>query len=445
MLIFIPAVPLAVSLLLSAIIGLSDTFLAAKLGTASLAAMGFCEPLWFMMTLLTGGLCSGIAVGVGARLDCDREKLQSFIVDSLSISGLLGLLIVAGGFLLSQFLFRHPQALSGTAPLVAQYFQWCAYSNLAFALMQAQCSIFRAAGRPNHVLILWGIAALLEISFSNLAMRAHDSGCPSWSGLEVFACGWNLGCGLAAAIGFVLLVPLLRGWSAKTYLRRALKTHLSAVWEILKVGMPVAAGELGVVCGGLINLQMLSMLPDATLFEAAWAVKARVEDALLVVPSCSIGMILTAFIARYFGGRSRKRARWAALIAIQASCVSFLVLIVGSVVVSLVSPVMVGQVVESSRLALCTVRILFMGCLSWPLFVLSTFCCAALEGTGKTLLPAALSLTFILPVRILLMWVFKATDFVTGSDIVTVAGAASYAMLALSLICLVRQELRRLL
>jgi Na+-driven multidrug efflux pump len=208
--------------------------------------------------------------------------------------------------------------------------------------------------------------------------------------------------------------------------------------------MPVAAGEMGVVCGGLINLQMLSMLPDATLFEAAWAVKARVEDALLVVPSCSIGMILTAFIARYRSGHSRKRARWAALVAIQASSLSFLVLIAGAVGVSLVSPVMVDQLFASSELTLCTVRILFICCLSWPLFGLSTFCCAALEGTGKTLLPAALSLAFVLPVRLLLMWIFKASGVVTGSDIVTLAGAASYAILALSLVCLVRKELRRL-
>ena len=173
--VFLPALPVLVSLWFSALIGLSDAYLAGKMSKTALAAMGFCEPLWFLIALLTTGLCSGISVGLAAQSAPSRTRdfpaAQFFLVDSIVMSGFVGISLLCAGLFLSNLLRVHPHWLSGTAPLVSGYFLICALSNLPFAIMQAQCAIFRAAGKGGNVLVLWGTVAFIEIAASNFFMR----------------------------------------------------------------------------------------------------------------------------------------------------------------------------------------------------------------------------------------------------------------------------------
>jgi Na+-driven multidrug efflux pump len=201
-----PAIPIAIALWLSALVGLSDAYLAGKMSKTALAALGFCEPLWFLVTLLTTGLCSGISVGLAAKCSPDQiqndDASQFFLVDSLVMSAVVGSLLLCSALFLSIILSAHPFWLSQTAKLVSDYFLVCAFSNLPFAIMQAQCAIFRAAGRGSHVVLLWGIAAFIEIAASNVLVSL------GFLNLTILAATWIVACSVSAGVGFILMTGL---------------------------------------------------------------------------------------------------------------------------------------------------------------------------------------------------------------------------------------------
>ncbi|MDR3613568.1 MAG: MATE family efflux transporter [Candidatus Obscuribacterales bacterium] len=432
-----PAIPMAIALWFSALIGLSDAYLAGKMSNTALAALGFCEPLWFLVTLLTTGLCSGIAVGLAAK--CSRDHIQKdgasqfFLVDSLIICAAVGLLLLCGALILSVILSAHPFWLSRTAQLVADYFLVCALSNLPFAIMQGQCAIFRAAGRGNNVVLLWGVAASIEIVASNLLV---DVG---FLNLTVLAVTWTVACSVSAWIGFILMKPLLQNFDRRAYCRSNWSAHVTTVHAVLSVGLPVAVGELGLICGSMLNLYVISTLPGAHNLEAAWAIKSRLEEAFEVVPICAIGLIIAPFMGWHHGVRSKRVANWAARISFQAAMTAGCALLMIVILIQFASRFLAGFFCVDSLLLEQTAQVISLASLAWPFFAVTYILSGALEGVRQTLIPTALHIIFALPVRLGLAIVLKDCPQFSGLTGVTIAGVVAQALLAIAIVAVFRR------
>jgi Na+-driven multidrug efflux pump len=434
--VFVPAISVVLALWFSTLIGLSDAYLAGKMSKTALAAMGFCEPLWFLVTLLMTGLCSGISVGLAAicspdHIDDDPAG-QFFLVDSLLISGFVGSILLCGTMFLSLFLSHHPHWLSETAKPVADYFLICSLSNLPFALMQAQCAIFRATGRSRNVVLLWGTAALIEIAASNLFVGF------GFLNLTTMAAAWVFACLTSACLGFILMKPLLQNFDRRIYCRSKLFSHATTLRSVLSVGLPVAVGELGLICSSMLNMYIISTLPNAHNLEAAWAIKSRLEEALEVVPICAIGLAVAPFMGWHHRVRSKRVLQWAARLSFQAAMAAGGAFFVVVVLIQFASRFLAGFFCGDGVLLEQTAQVISLASLAWPFFAIAYILSAALEGVRQTLFPTVLHLFFALPVRLGLSIVLKDCPQVLGITGVTIAGIIAQALLAIAIVVFFR-------
>ena len=430
--IFLPALPILLSLCFSAFIAISDGYLAAKMSTTDLAAMGFCEPLWFLIALLTTGLSAGISVGF-AQKHTEQKNAQCFLVDSLITSCFLGLTLVVLALSLSSLLKLDPHWLSNTSLLVSKYFSICAFSNLPFALMQAQCAVFRSSGNGRHVLLIWGTAAILEIALSNFFVAC------GWLSLCAMATSWLFACLIASILGLFLLAPLLRSFAVRQYLRTGWKVHADNAALVLRIGLPIALSELGLICGSFLNLQIIATLPDAQILEGAWAIKSRLEEALEIVPICAVALVVSPFVSRYWSRHSARSALWAARLASHAALFGGLILCAIAFITRLGVSSLVSYFGCDTALTEQAVHAVSIGCLAWPFFAVSQILFAAMEGTGKTLLPTLSNLICVLPIRYVLSSCFKNLPHTNGMTGILMSGVIAQLIFVFAMVLLYRQ------
>lgn len=435
-----PSLPVWLSLTFGTTIALNDAALAARIGCKYVAAMGFCEPLWLLIALATTGLCSGITVGL-AQTKHPKSQNVLFLADSLLFACAVGLLLVLLGESVSFIIGSNPNLLSGTAPIVARYFAICAFSNLPFTLMQAQCAIFRADGQNKRVLILWLIAACFEIGVSNLLIV----GC-GWKSLEAQASAWGGACLIAASVGFLLLKPMLKTFEMRKFLQAKFMHHRQNIIAILSIGAPIALSELGTIGSGILNLHIVSTLPHAHLCEAAWAIKSRLDEAIEIVPITAVGLTVVPFIAANLDSLRRRRLCQAFRTSIDAVVMAFAIMLLLVLSAQLFAPFIVAQLCEETELRVQATSLFTVGAAAWPLFAVSQILFSTLEGTGATLVATIGSLICAIPLRLGLAIILKDCNYCTwisGMTGITAAGIVAQAVFAALMIILVYREYRR--
>ena len=403
--IFAPAIPCMAALYFAALVGVSDAYLAGKIGNSALAAMSFCEPLWFLVTLLTTGVCSGVTVGLASKCPPKQIKTTSaaqlFIADCLLLSAGVGVILLCSALLLATILFNHPLWLSGTAKIVAEYFLVCSLSNLPFAIMQTQCAIFRAASNSRSVIVVWGVASTIEIVLSNLLIASgfHE--------LTAFAAAWTVACSLASAVGFALLKPLMPNFQIKTYSKNFLPaSHFcTSTMCVLSVGLPVLLGELGLLCGSISNLYVLSILPDAQKLEAAWTIKSRLEEVFVIVPISAIALTMAPFISWHRHKIDSKTL--AANIALQSAFVFGLLQLLIAVVLQCAAHLISRLFNVDAASVELTAQTISLTAFAFPFFAIACILAAALEGIQKAMQVTVVSVIINLPVRAAIILAFK--------------------------------------
>ena len=436
--IFVPAMPVLIALGISTLVGLNDAYVAGKMSKTALAAMSFCEPLWFLVTLTTTGLCSGIAISLAAKfspkhIKDDSSDQQFFLVDSLCISAVVGFILLFVALVLAFVLKGHPHWLSDTAAPVADYFFICSFSNLPFTIMQAQCAIFRATNKNKNVVWLWGTAAFVEIAASNLFVSL------GFCNLTILAAAWSIACSIAACQGFFLLKPLLQNFDNHTYCRSHWSAHVVNARSVLSIGLPVVIGELGLIGSSMLNLFIISTLPEAHNLEAAWAIKSRLEEALEIVPICAIALTVAPFIGWHHSLSSKRVAIWAARISFQAAITAGFALSVAVILIQFASRLLVGFFCVDHALLEQTAQVIALGSYAWPFFAITCILSGALEGARQTLLPTALQIIFVLPVRLGLAVIFKNCSLFSGIYGVTIAGVLAQTLLAFAIMAVFRR------
>jgi len=420
-----PALPILASLTCSSIIGLSDAYLAGRIGTEGLAAMAFCEQFWFLLSLTTSALGSGITVGLAAK---NSTKAQYFLVTSLLASAITGVALLLASLLLAQVLRVHPAWLNSESVEIAGYFQVCAYSMLPFTILQSQCAAFRAANRNGCVLRVWLIAAALEICVANLFVFL------GWKSLAALAASWGIACFTAMVDGFRLLSPGLRQFDLSAYKNASWKEHFCDAKFIAEIGFPIALSELGLVASSFINLHMISLLPEAKTLEAAWAIKTRLEEFASFAPACAVAFAVTPFVARYSHSRWAGKQRWATTILLTAITISTIAPIVVCAILQTTSGALVHIFTTEAAVHEKTCLVLSLSSLAWPFFTLTQLFFSALAGKGKTFLPSILTLICILPVRFGLALVLRDYPRLEGITAITISGVIAQAILAICMI-----------
>jgi len=320
---------------------------------------------------------------------------------------------------------HHPQWLDGTAQEVGGYFKICAFSYIPFAVMQAQCAIFRAVDKTRHVFLLWMIACCTEILLSNLffLIGIHT--------LKLLAVSWIIGCSLACWTGSRLLKREMIDFRLIHYLAQLRRNLLPAMRSVATVGVPVAISELSVIAANSISLLLITELPQSNIVEAGWVIKCRAEEPAQIAPICAIAITAGTCMGRFSSRKSVRVAKLAGTSMLQSSLVIGLLMLVVAILfqalIGFLSPMLSADV----RVQVYAVRFATAMAIGWPFLSIGQALLGALDGYGRPVLSTVVNICCNLPLRVFLALAMRHYLPQASICCVTVSGIISNIALAI--------------
>jgi MATE family, multidrug efflux pump len=279
---------------------LADTYFVARLGTSSLAAMGFTFPVVMFLGSIAHGLGMGATTVVSHLIGEGNEAVARRVTTH---SLMLALLIVAvlsiAGLSCMDVLFRKLGATGDVLLLVKQYMVvW--YAGIVFMIVPMFAgSIIRATGdtvSPSAIMI---VGSVLNVVLDPI-MIFGLWGCPAF-GLR--------GAALATVISraFTLVAAMLVLHCRHRLLEFALPS-LNAMWaswrRVLHIGVPSGATNILVpLSAGIITRIVAGFGEEAV---AACGAGARLEMFAFMIPM-ALGISLVPFIGQNWGAGRKDR------------------------------------------------------------------------------------------------------------------------------------------
>ncbi len=270
------ALPMVWGLLATMSFNAVDTFFVAQLGSQALAAMSFTFPVVMVVTSMAIGLGAGTSSVMARRLGLqDIVGSQQLAGDTLLLSLLLSLLVMALGWLTVEPLFLLLGAEPHLLPLIRQYMDvW--YLNTPFVLMpMVMSAMMRATGNNNFAGNLMLVSALANVVLDPILIF----GWGPVPRLEIAGAAWAtvIVRSLTVLVSFYLVTRHLHLMSRPSRHWQGLKASWKAVMHI---GLPAMGTNMIIPLAGAVTVALVAVHGvDAV---AGFGVAMRIEPVVLI-------------------------------------------------------------------------------------------------------------------------------------------------------------------
>jgi putative MATE family efflux protein len=371
------------------LIGLTDVYVAGRVGKDVQAAYGFVIQFYFMFIIIANALTVG-AVSVVSRLytSKDEDRLTAAIFSSLAATAAAGVLIAFVGIVFAPLLIKliniPAQLKPFCIPLVRIY-----STGLLFDYLLTNCNgMLRSCDR---IKVSLGIMAV--VCFINI-------------GLNIFFVfftplnfrGIALATASAAFIGSLASLSQVRG--LMTGIRAFSKT---AARQIINIGWPMGALQVLWQLGSIALFLIISELPEHKVeILAALTAGLRIESAIYL-PAFAFNMANAVIVGNLLGEEKREEAYRSGLVTALIGVILVTLLVA---VVILNAPWIASALSNNPIVARESVRYLYIAMISEPFMAWGAILGGGLSGAGDTrnvLIRVALS---IWVVRIPLAYLF---------------------------------------
>jgi len=293
------SLPLMATSLLQVLFNMADLAVVGRFaGPMPLGSVGSTAQMVFLFTGLLIGLGGGVNVLVarhfGAR---QREELSRTVHTAFFICLGMGLLLMAGGWLLSPAILSmmntKPELLDGAVLYLRLYVMGMP----AMGIYNFGNAVFSAVGDTRRPLIYLSVAGGMNVVLNLL-----------------FVVGFGMaadGVGLASALSqyvaaFLILRSLLRTREDFGLRPRELRIHWPSVGQILSLGIP--AGLQNVIFA-IANMFIQSSLNTFSAITVAGAAAAANADALTYDGIVGFYTACGSFVGQNFGAGKKRRIR----------------------------------------------------------------------------------------------------------------------------------------
>jgi len=293
------SLPLMATSLLQVLFNMADLAVVGRFaGPMALGSVGSTAQMVFLFTGLLIGLGGGVNVLVarhfGAR---QREELSRTVHTAFFICLAMGLLLMAGGWLLSPAILKllntKPELLDGAVLYLRLY----VLGMPAMGIYNFGNAVFSAVGDTRRPLIYLSVAGGLNVVLNLL-----------------FVVGFGMaadGVGLASALSqyvaaFLILRALLRSGEVFGLRPRELRLHWPSAGQILSLGIP--AGLQNVIFA-IANMFIQSSLNTFSAITVAGAAAAANADALTYDGIVGFYTACGSFVGQNFGAGKKRRIR----------------------------------------------------------------------------------------------------------------------------------------
>jgi len=258
--------PTLITMMITALYNLCDTYFVGSLGTEQSAAVGI---VFSIMALIQAiGFCMGMGAGnYSSRLLGEKKPDTAETVASIGFftSLFLGLILTVLGVIFIEDIVLLIGASENVAPYAASYGRIILYGAPYMAASFVLNNLLRAQGNPFFGMIGIGVGAVLNIALDPLLIFVFD--------LDV--AGAAIATIVSQAVSFVVLIFLVNGKYGLTKVRlKSYKFDLRLYKEILRTGLPSFYRQ-GLACISTILLNVVARgFTDAAV--AAVGIVARI-------------------------------------------------------------------------------------------------------------------------------------------------------------------------
>ena len=279
---------------------LVDTYFVGQLGTEPLAAMSFTFPV--VMTL--GSLSMGLGVGASSVIsraigEGDRQRVQKFTTNSLTLAITAVVIFVALGFVTIDPLFTALGASAEVLPLIRDYMQIWYVGMIFLVVPMVGNSAIRASGNTVTPSVIMIIAAGINIILDPLLIL----GLGGFPRIELQ--GAAIATVISRAITLIAALFVLHFKERMLYLK--LPSIQDTLWcwkDILYVGLPAAGSSMiNPISIGVIT-SILAAFGSQTV--AAFGVASRIESFALIALT-ALSAAIAPFIGQNWGAKQYAR------------------------------------------------------------------------------------------------------------------------------------------
>lgn len=318
--------PILIESYLNSLVGLTDTFLSAKISTAATDAIGAASYIFWFVGLITMAISIGAtalvsrAVGAG-RFAVARAAAGQSVLLAVSTGVLIGIALwLLAPILLSVY------SLSGEAAVAfTTYLRIIAFSVPAMSILGTCIAVSRGAGDNARPLLAMVVVNVVNMVLSWILSGVSLSGIGGNNG---FGLNWGIaGIGWGTVIGEyigagVVLWFLVRGSAGVQLKANRLRLHRTTMYRLVRVGVPSFLETSGMWLANFIIVLMVRWLTigqqgaglaggdSSTL--GAHIVGIRIE-AIAYLPGFAMGAAAATLAGQYLGARRPAEARRAVL------------------------------------------------------------------------------------------------------------------------------------
>lgn len=414
------SVPTIISMLVTSVYNMADTFFVSKLGTSASGAVGVVFSLMAMIQAVgfTFGMGSGSWISrlLGAK---DEEMTREVGASAFYATLFLGLLVTVFGEWKLDALMRLLGASETILPYARDYARFIL---LAASVMSASFvlnNILRSEGRAKLAMIGITVGGILNIALDPLFIF----------GFEMGIMGAAAATALSQLVSFLILLScFLRGKTVTRLGMRYLSKRPSVYLHILKNGLPSFSRQ------GLASAASIMLNKQAALYgDAAVAAMAITTKVFMMIFSVMIGFgqgyqpVAGYNYGAHRGDRVRRAIRFTLLVGTVGMSAAAAALFVGA-------PYLMEIFIPKDR-AVCEigVRALRAQAVSMPLIPLGIVANMTFQSVGKAWTATVMSMMrqgiFFIPLIYLLPLLLKLDGIVitqAGADILTSLACAPF-------------------
>jgi putative MATE family efflux protein len=296
------SIQMAIGILVQTLYFFTDLYFVSKLGDSAIAGVTSAGNIWFVVLALTQILNVGtvalVSNAVGAQ---KRDRANLIFNQSLTLSIVLGVLVIGGVFAASGPYMRAIAADEATAQAGIDYLYWFAPGlGLQFAMV-AMFATLRATGMVKPTMILQIVSVLVNVALAPVLIAGWGTGKP------MGPAGAGLASTIATIVGVVLSAYYFHRHEKYVEIHREQMRVQAPIWgQITYIGLPVG---LEFFLMSIVMAVIYWVIRDfGAAAQAGFGVGQGVMR-IIMLPAMAVAFAAAPIAGQNFGARRPERVR----------------------------------------------------------------------------------------------------------------------------------------
>lgn len=283
---------------------LADTYVAGRLGSIELAAVGIGGQIWFALILAAVAIATG-ANSLVARFWGAQDLASAILAARHSL--IAGIVFGAGAGLLGLCTCKPALQMLGAESAVVeaawQYLRFNLLAHVPLTTIWVCHAIYRAKGDaivPTIIMgIVTGLIVLLDFVFCLGPLKL---------GIAGIGLSWLV----SSCLGCLACLFFLQRSNIRQCVEVSKDSPLTFSWtwfkRVMHIGLPVCVQDFSWNAGNFVLFWIFALTPYPTACQGAWAIGLRVEDIVAAMPVYALSMGVTSIVGQSLGAGKLDRA-----------------------------------------------------------------------------------------------------------------------------------------